>query len=284
MALVVSQHVQSSLEGIQLFSSLNVLQHVRSSNVESFWEAFLLPPSSVATTQVVRPRKEHGREPVPSSRTLIEHHPEEFRGDLIRRLFITQVGATNSKDSRLESPVKILEGLPVSRRAELPPQACCLVAVHDAAYSRLALPARQACQLGFVAFQNTGRVACSRCTQREHASRRLVLDPLSASMYLPSAPFDYAIPLLIRQCSGGNGIDCTSGINGDSPLDEAMNRLEAESPEAAKLTMLRYFSGLTTAEAAEAMGLSVATAERRWRMALAFLRAAMDVGNGEPKS
>lgn len=59
-------------------------------------------------------------------------------------------------------------------------------------------------------------------------------------------------------------------------LHEALGRLEAESPEAAQITLLRYFSGLTTPEAAELMGISVATAERRWRLALAFLRSDME--------
>lgn len=54
-------------------------------------------------------------------------------------------------------------------------------------------------------------------------------------------------------------------------LHETLGRLEA-----AQLALLRYFSGLTTPEAAELMGISVATAERRWRLALAFLRSDME--------
>lgn len=50
-------------------------------------------------------------------------------------------------------------------------------------------------------------------------------------------------------------------------LDEALNILAAESPVRAELVKLRFFAGLTTAEAAEALGVSVATAERYWTYA-----------------
>jgi RNA polymerase sigma factor (TIGR02999 family) len=54
-------------------------------------------------------------------------------------------------------------------------------------------------------------------------------------------------------------------------LDEALERLEREDPEKAKLVELRYFAGLSTEEAARALGISLATAERRWAFARAFL-------------
>ena len=47
-------------------------------------------------------------------------------------------------------------------------------------------------------------------------------------------------------------------------LDEALDRLEAEDPHKARLVNLRYFGGLTIAEAARAMDISHATAERYW--------------------
>ena len=47
-------------------------------------------------------------------------------------------------------------------------------------------------------------------------------------------------------------------------LNEALDRLEAESPHKARLVKLRYFGGLTIAEAARAMNISHATAERYW--------------------
>ena len=54
-------------------------------------------------------------------------------------------------------------------------------------------------------------------------------------------------------------------------VSEALEGLEEEYPEHAKLVKLRYFVGLTAAEAAEAMGISKATADRKWRFASAWL-------------
>jgi RNA polymerase sigma factor (TIGR02999 family) len=56
-------------------------------------------------------------------------------------------------------------------------------------------------------------------------------------------------------------------------LDEALEKLAADAPEKAQLVKLRYFAGLTTAEAAEALGVSLATAERHWTYARAWLFA-----------
>jgi RNA polymerase sigma factor (TIGR02999 family) len=56
-------------------------------------------------------------------------------------------------------------------------------------------------------------------------------------------------------------------------LDEALTRLAAESPVRAELVKLRFFAGLTMPEAAEALGVSLATAERYWTFARAWLFA-----------
>jgi len=54
-------------------------------------------------------------------------------------------------------------------------------------------------------------------------------------------------------------------------LDEALCRLEAADAQAAGLVKLRYFSGLTVPQAAEAMGVSTRTAERLWTYARSWL-------------
>jgi len=65
-------------------------------------------------------------------------------------------------------------------------------------------------------------------------------------------------------------------------LDEALQRLEQADPVAAKLVNLRYFAGLTTAEAAEALGISLRSAERNWTYARTWLhRALSEPGRGE---
>lgn len=54
-------------------------------------------------------------------------------------------------------------------------------------------------------------------------------------------------------------------------LHEALTRLEQEDPDKAMLVKLRHFAGLSEAQAAEALGISRATAARRWRFARAWL-------------
>jgi RNA polymerase sigma factor (TIGR02999 family) len=54
-------------------------------------------------------------------------------------------------------------------------------------------------------------------------------------------------------------------------LDDALTRFAAEEPDKARLVELRFFVGLTTPEAAAALGISVATAERWWTFARAWL-------------
>ena len=56
-------------------------------------------------------------------------------------------------------------------------------------------------------------------------------------------------------------------------LDEALDRLAAESPIRAELVKLRFFAGMTIPEAAQALGISVATAERYWTYARTRLYA-----------
>jgi RNA polymerase sigma factor (TIGR02999 family) len=54
-------------------------------------------------------------------------------------------------------------------------------------------------------------------------------------------------------------------------LDEALECLAGEDPQAAELVQLRFFAGLTSQQAAQALGLSTRTAERIWHYARAFL-------------
>jgi RNA polymerase sigma factor (TIGR02999 family) len=54
-------------------------------------------------------------------------------------------------------------------------------------------------------------------------------------------------------------------------LDEALAKLSAQEPLKAELVKLRYFAGLTADQAAEALGISKATADRYWAYARAWL-------------
>jgi RNA polymerase sigma factor (TIGR02999 family) len=56
-------------------------------------------------------------------------------------------------------------------------------------------------------------------------------------------------------------------------LDEALTRLAAIEPAKAELVNLRFFGGLTMPDAAAAMDISLATAERYWTFARSWLYA-----------
>jgi RNA polymerase sigma factor (TIGR02999 family) len=56
-------------------------------------------------------------------------------------------------------------------------------------------------------------------------------------------------------------------------LDEALDKLATEEPAKADLVKLRFFAGLTMPEVAEALGISLATAERHWTYARTWLYA-----------
>ena len=78
---------------------------------------------------------------------------------------------------------------------------------------------------------------------------------------------------------GGRGSDCDVAdlVAPEEPeellaLDEALERLAAVSPEAAELVKLRYFGGLTNAEAAALLGMSPRRANQVWAYARAWLR------------
>jgi RNA polymerase sigma factor (TIGR02999 family) len=54
-------------------------------------------------------------------------------------------------------------------------------------------------------------------------------------------------------------------------LDEALVRLAAVDPQASAVVQLRFFAGLTIAEAAQAVGVSARSADRLWAFARAWL-------------
>jgi RNA polymerase sigma factor (TIGR02999 family) len=54
-------------------------------------------------------------------------------------------------------------------------------------------------------------------------------------------------------------------------VDEALEKLAERHPRMAKVVELRFFGGLTVAEAAEVLGASPRTVEREWTRARAYL-------------
>lgn len=79
----------------------------------------------------------------------------------------------------------------------------------------------------------------------------------------------------------GGGVVKLSLWDSDSPaigidervlaVDQALGRLESLDPRAAQVVELRFFGGLSEAEAAEALRISVATLKRDWEFAKAWL-------------
>jgi RNA polymerase sigma factor (TIGR02999 family) len=66
-------------------------------------------------------------------------------------------------------------------------------------------------------------------------------------------------------------------------VDEALAQLALEHPVKAELVKLRYFAGLSLREAAAALGISTATADRYWKYARAWLarRLGQDASPGQ---
>jgi RNA polymerase sigma factor (TIGR02999 family) len=90
-----------------------------------------------------------------------------------------------------------------------------------------------------------------------------------------------------RHGGGRRRIDLDeSAVVAESPdgdllaIDEALTRLAELDPMRAELVKLRFFAGLTMPEAAVALGISLATAERHWAFARTWLYA--DLSDSPP--
>lgn len=86
-----------------------------------------------------------------------------------------------------------------------------------------------------------------------------------------------------RQGDPGDALLMQSGEREDDTvdilaLDQAMSRLEALDPDQARVVELRYFGGLSIEETAAAMEISVATVNRYWRAARAWLYLQLNPG------
>jgi RNA polymerase sigma factor (TIGR02999 family) len=61
-------------------------------------------------------------------------------------------------------------------------------------------------------------------------------------------------------------------------LNEALEQLGRDFPQAAQVVQLRFFAGLTLDEAASALGISARNADRQWAFARAWLLRALSAG------
>jgi RNA polymerase sigma factor (TIGR02999 family) len=83
---------------------------------------------------------------------------------------------------------------------------------------------------------------------------------------------------LKRDVSRKEPLDLQDVVVQDPPLEdmlsvgEALERLERDHERPAEIVWLRFFAGLTMPEVAELLSISLATAERDWRFARAWLQ------------
>ena len=88
---------------------------------------------------------------------------------------------------------------------------------------------------------------------------------------------------------GGSGIrltldeDLAAAANGPEgvdliAVDESLDRLAALDPQQARVVELRFFSGLSVEETAEALGVSPRTVKRDWTVAKAWLHRQLSRG------
>jgi RNA polymerase sigma factor (TIGR02999 family) len=75
--------------------------------------------------------------------------------------------------------------------------------------------------------------------------------------------------------------DITQAPDDVLALDEALTRFASEEPAKAELVKLRFFAGLSTPEAASVLGISVASAERWWAFARAWLYSELRQDTGQ---
>jgi RNA polymerase sigma factor (TIGR02999 family) len=81
-----------------------------------------------------------------------------------------------------------------------------------------------------------------------------------------------------KRAEGGLRVELTEALASSEPrevdllaLDAALDALASRDPEQARLVELRFFGGLSHEEAAEVMGVSLASAKREWSLAKAWL-------------
>jgi len=89
---------------------------------------------------------------------------------------------------------------------------------------------------------------------------------------------NHAIHRKAAKRGGGNKIPLSESMDAAQPrgpdlvaLDDALKMLTARDPRQGRIVELRFFGGLTEAEIADILGVSVVTVKRDWRIAKAVL-------------
>jgi RNA polymerase sigma factor (TIGR02999 family) len=85
-----------------------------------------------------------------------------------------------------------------------------------------------------------------------------------------------------RECADLDGLTAGSPAAELLALHEALEQFAAHDALKARLVELRFFGGLTLAQAAECLNISLSTADRAWRYARAWLYNAMSGDDPQP--
>jgi RNA polymerase sigma-70 factor (ECF subfamily) len=95
--------------------------------------------------------------------------------------------------------------------------------------------------------------------------RRVLVDYWRAKKAVKRAGQEVRVTLSDQlEMEGANEVDLVA-------VDQALASLEAFDPQQARIVELRFFTGLTVEETAQALGISTATVKREWAVAKAWM-------------
>lgn len=106
------------------------------------------------------------------------------------------------------------------------------------------------------------------------AMRQILLDGAKRKHAAKRGGHQQHLPLEQVEATLKVGADAGAGAASSETilaLEEALKRLETESPEMGQVVECRFFGDMTIEDTAEALGISPATVKRRWAMAQAWL-------------
>ena len=121
-------------------------------------------------------------------------------------------------------------------------------------------------------FDNRGHFFCAAA----EAMRRILIDQARRKLTLKAGGG------LNRQEFNESEIEAPNRDVNLLGLNEALDRLAKLDSRKAELVKLRYFAGLTLHQAAQALGVSDATADADWAYAKSWLRLEMSPESGPP--
>ncbi len=102
--------------------------------------------------------------------------------------------------------------------------------------------------------------------------RRILVDHARARSAAKRPAKRMQLTLVEEGASGPRQLDLVA-------LDEALDQLAAADPRQARMVELRFFGGLTHEEVASVLGVSLATVNREWRLAKAWLYQRVAAGD-----